>query len=69
MTGGWRKLRIEELLELCSSPSIIRIIKSRKLRWAGEAALICGSGYKQVESSCECCNEPVDSVVFWEFLE
>jgi hypothetical protein len=31
-TGGWRKLRNEELHNLYSSPSIIRIIKSRRTR-------------------------------------
>jgi hypothetical protein len=37
-TGGWRKLHNEELHELYSSPSIIRIIKSIRLRWAGHVA-------------------------------
>jgi hypothetical protein len=31
----WRKLHNEELRDLYSSPSIIRIIKSRKMRWTG----------------------------------
>jgi hypothetical protein len=35
LTGGWRKLHNEELHSLYSSPSIIRVIKARKLRWAG----------------------------------
>jgi hypothetical protein len=35
VTGGWRKLHNEELHMLCSSPSIIRMIKSRRMRWAG----------------------------------
>jgi hypothetical protein len=35
VTGGWRKLHNEELRDLYSSPSIIRIIKSRRVRWAG----------------------------------
>jgi hypothetical protein len=35
VTGGWRKLHYEELHNLYSSPSIIRIIKSRRMRWAG----------------------------------
>jgi hypothetical protein len=33
--GGWRKLYNEELHNLYSSSSIIRIIKSRTMRWAG----------------------------------
>jgi hypothetical protein len=37
-TGGWRKLHNEELHKLYSSPSIIRIIKSRTMRWAGHVA-------------------------------
>jgi hypothetical protein len=35
VTGGFRKLHNEELRHLYSSPSIIRIIKSRRMRWAG----------------------------------
>jgi hypothetical protein len=38
VTGVWRKLHNEELLDLYSSPSIIRIIKSRRMRWAGHVA-------------------------------
>jgi hypothetical protein len=33
--GGWRKLHNVELHKLYSSPSIIRMIKSRRMRWAG----------------------------------
>jgi hypothetical protein len=33
--GGWRKLHNEELHNLYSSPSIIKIIKSRRIRWTG----------------------------------
>jgi hypothetical protein len=38
VTGEWRKLHNEELRNLYSSPSIIRIIKSRMMRWAGYVA-------------------------------
>jgi hypothetical protein len=38
VTGGWRKLRNVELHNLYSSPSIIRMIKSRRMRWAGHVA-------------------------------
>jgi hypothetical protein len=34
-TGGWRKLHNEELHNFCFSPSIIRMMKSRRMRWAG----------------------------------
>jgi hypothetical protein len=36
--GVWRKLHNEELHSLYSSPSIIRMIKSRRMRWAGHVA-------------------------------
>jgi hypothetical protein len=35
VTGEWRKFHNEELRDLYSSPRIIRIIKSRRIRWAG----------------------------------
>jgi hypothetical protein len=35
VTGGWRKLHNEELHNLYSSPSIIRIIELRRMGWAG----------------------------------
>jgi hypothetical protein len=40
VTREWRRFHKKELRDLNSSPSIIRIIKSRKMRWAGHVALI-----------------------------
>jgi hypothetical protein len=38
VTGGWRKLHNEELHGLYSSRSIVRVIKARRMRWAGLVA-------------------------------
>jgi hypothetical protein len=44
VTGGWRKFHNEELHNWYSSPSIIRMIKSRRMIWAGHVARIGGRG-------------------------
>jgi hypothetical protein len=38
VTGGWRKLHNEELHGLYSLPSIVMVIKARRMRWAGHVA-------------------------------
>jgi hypothetical protein len=38
VTGGWRKVHNEEFLNLYSSPSVIRMIKSKSMGWAGHVA-------------------------------
>ena len=38
VTGEWRKLHNEELSELYSLPNIVRVVKSRRMRWAGHVA-------------------------------
>jgi hypothetical protein len=38
VTDEWRKLHNEELINLYSSPNIVRVIKSIRMRWAGHVA-------------------------------
>ena len=38
VTGQWRKLHNEELSDLYSLPNIVRVVKSRRMRWAGHVA-------------------------------
>ena len=40
--GEWRKLHNEKLNDLYSSPNIVRVIKTRRMRWAGHVACIGG---------------------------
>ena len=40
VTGEWRRLHKEELSDLYCSPNIVRVIKSRRMRWAGHVARI-----------------------------
>ena len=38
VTGEWRKLHNEKLNDLYSLPNIVRVVKSRRMRWAGHVA-------------------------------
>jgi hypothetical protein len=38
VTGEWKNLHNEELNDLCSLPNIVRVVKSRRMRWAGHVA-------------------------------
>jgi hypothetical protein len=39
VTGEWRKLHNEELNDLYSLPNIVRVVKLRRMRWAGHVSL------------------------------
>ena len=41
VTGKWRRLHNVELNDLYSSPKIVRVIKSRRMRWAGHVTRLC----------------------------
>jgi len=43
-TGEWRRLHNEELNDLYSSRNIVRVIKSRRMRWKGHVANVGGEG-------------------------
>jgi len=44
VTGEWRKQHNEELNDLYSSHNIVRVIKSRRMRWVGQIARMGGVG-------------------------
>jgi hypothetical protein len=48
VTGEWIKLHNDELHDLCSSPNTVRVIKSRRMRWAGHVARM-GGGERRVQ--------------------
>jgi hypothetical protein len=46
--GSWKKLHNDELHSLYSSPNIVRVIKSRRMKWAGHVARMEGRGVYRV---------------------
>jgi hypothetical protein len=44
VTGEWRKLHNEELNDVYCSPNLVRVKKSRRMRWAGHVAHVGGRG-------------------------
>ena len=50
VTEEWRKLHNEELSDLYSLPNIVRVVKSRRMRWAGHVTCI-GAGERGVQGS------------------
>jgi len=56
--GEWRKLHNDELNDLYSSPSIVLVIKSRRMRWAGDVArMICVSTLYDVRTTTKSHND------------
>jgi hypothetical protein len=54
--GSWRKLHNDELHNLYSSLNIVRVIKSRRIRWAGHVARVgekCLQGFGWKARKCE----------------
>jgi hypothetical protein len=52
VTGEWRKLHNEELNDLYSTPNIVRVIKSRRMRWAAHVAHMVGED-RRTQGKCE----------------
>jgi hypothetical protein len=64
--GSWRKLHDDELHNLHSSPNIVRVIKSRRMRWAGHMARM-GEGscvYRVLVGRPEC-KRPLGRTRHW----
>ena len=61
VTGDWRRSHNEELNDLYCSPNIVRVIKWRRMRWAGHVARM-GEEYKTfISSLCNLLQSPVTS--------
>jgi hypothetical protein len=62
VTGHWRKLHNKELRDLYSSPNIIRVIKSRRIRWVSHVAHTreTGNAYKILVGKPEAKNHMED---------
>ena len=50
VTGEWRRLHNKELNDLCSSPNIVQVIKSRRMRWPGH--VVCMDEERGCLGSC-----------------
>jgi hypothetical protein len=53
VTGEWRELHIDEFNDQYFSPNIIRVFKSRRIRWAGHVACMGGGAYRVLVGKTE----------------
>ena len=74
VTGEWRKLHNEELMYLYSLPNIVRVVKSRRMRWAGHVACMGeGRGVHKVlvgkpEGKSHCGDPDVDGRIILRWI-
>jgi hypothetical protein len=66
MVEHWRRLHSEELHNFYTSPNIIRVIKSRRMRWAGDGKCIQNRGRKNVEGRDHSVDLGLDEIIMLE---
>ena len=69
VTGEWRKLHNEELSEIYFLPNIVRVVKSRRMRWAGHVARIVeGRGIGNLRERDQWGNPDVDRRIILRWI-
>ena len=74
VTGKWRKLHNEQINSLYSSPNIVRVIKSRRMRWAGHVARmeegrgVTGFWWGNLRERDHCGDQDVDGRIIFRWI-